>query len=102
MTGLVTLNADDHPCQCCTKHVPAPRRTVIHHILPLSWGGPDIPSNKIVLCDTGHYIVHWHLDRWKRTGSKFPRSSHDNAYLYDVASRGWDKLASRAMKQAKQ
>lgn len=31
---------------------------VTHHIIPLSWGGEDIPSNRMPLCDRCHAIIH--------------------------------------------
>ncbi len=35
--------------------------TEVHHILPTSMGGPDIPSNKVVLTGREHFIAHWLL-----------------------------------------
>lgn len=29
-----------------------------HHIQPTEMGGPDLPENKVRVCDTGHYNIH--------------------------------------------
>lgn len=29
-----------------------------HHVWPLGMGGPDVPSNIVVLCANGHGAVH--------------------------------------------
>jgi hypothetical protein len=45
-------------CTVHKYHWPPPQRTVKHHILPLEFGGPDIPGNLRLTCDTGHYNIH--------------------------------------------
>lgn len=45
-------------CQAHLSHCPEPLNFATHHILPLSWGGPDIPSNKVRVCATGHENIH--------------------------------------------
>lgn len=70
------------PCQSpltfmARKHNPAYAFSEAHHIVPLSWGGADVPANKINLCPNHHYAIHfvldeyvkaskpmWHLYRW--------------------------------------
>lgn len=39
-----------------------------HHIVPLSCGGPDEPSNLIELCPSHHALVHI---LWTRTGGRY-------------------------------
>lgn len=41
-----------------TYHRPKPLRLVVHHVQPLGMGGPDVPSNWVVTCDTGHFNLH--------------------------------------------
>lgn len=45
-------------CSVHANHRPIPLRIVIHHVQPLGMGGPDLPANKIPVCDTGHYNIH--------------------------------------------
>ena len=39
-------------CPCARAHVPRPTRLLVHHILPLAWGGQDVESNRVALCAT--------------------------------------------------
>lgn len=55
-------------CENPVSHVPAPLRTVRHHVWPLGWGGPDSGGNRVQCCDTCHYAVHAVLDAWRRAG----------------------------------
>lgn len=43
------------------RSIPDGTYTEVHHILPTSMGGPDIPSNKVVLTGREHFIAHWLL-----------------------------------------
>jgi len=43
-------------------HRPDPLRTVRHHIWPQEYGGPTVPDNLVLVCDTGHYNIHTLLD----------------------------------------
>ncbi len=40
-------------CFCCHNY-----ETTIHHIIPLSLGGLDIPENRIALCKSCHRTIH--------------------------------------------
>lgn len=55
-------------CVVHDTHRPRPLGTVVHHIQPKSAGGPDIPSNRVEICDTGHRNVHRLLDDLWSTG----------------------------------
>lgn len=35
-----------------------PIRGAVHHVWPRGAGGPDIPSNRVAVCETGHANVH--------------------------------------------
>lgn len=60
------------PCQIHSYHSPRPADTQVHHILPLSWGGPDAPENKISLCPTSHVNVHELLREYAAFGGEPP------------------------------
>jgi hypothetical protein len=49
-------------CSVHRYHWPRPTRTVLHHIWPLGMGGPDVKTNKVQVCDTGHYTIHGLID----------------------------------------
>ena len=48
-------------CSVCS----ATGMTEIHHIVPVSLGGPDTLSNKIELCLTCHSKAHNHRAEWR-------------------------------------
>lgn len=50
------------PCSLGSRHTPKPARTVKHHKIPLSWGGPNTVANQIDCCDNHHYAIHVVLD----------------------------------------
>lgn len=55
-------------CQVHRVHRPRPLRTVWHHIQPLAMHGDDIDSNKVAVCDTGHFDIHRLLGDLIRAG----------------------------------
>lgn len=71
------LSPTDFPCTGTGRHSPKPARTVLHHVVPLSWGGPDVPANKVVLCDNHHYGAHTAIDEYVRLSEKsWPTWTH--------------------------
>lgn len=46
----------------CALHVThgaaVSRRGAVHHIQPQGAGGPDVPENRITICETGHANLH--------------------------------------------
>ena len=82
------LDPDEYPCLCVGDHRPTSRLNHAHHVLPLAWGGPDEPDNRVPLCPTGHAIVHVLLRDWVRAGRQLNRG-YVNRYLYGVAAEGW-------------
>ena len=49
-------------CKVHAYHYPKPLRTVKHHIWPQEYGGPTVPENLVLVCDTGHYAIHTILE----------------------------------------
>jgi len=54
-------------CQVHAYHWPKPLRTVVHHLQPLAMDGPDVASNRVTVCDTGHFNIHRCLDDLLKT-----------------------------------
>jgi hypothetical protein len=77
----------DH-CNVHNYHRPTPLRLVDHHIQPLGMGGKDVWSNRVTVCDTGHYNIHRLLgDLIKSDGESMrPGGSHMERQL---ARQGW-------------
>lgn len=50
------------PCQLERHHSPISVLNVFHHIRPLSWGGINRATNRIVVCATTHATLHILLD----------------------------------------
>lgn len=46
------LSRGSYGCPCARVHVPRPTRLLVHHILPLAWGGQDVDTNRVTLCPT--------------------------------------------------
>ena len=48
----------DAVCKVHGSHAPRPLALEVHHIQPLAMLGPNIASNRIVVCPTGHTNIH--------------------------------------------
>lgn len=77
-----------HPCRCVKTHTPKINHTVIHHIVPMYWGGADTPENEIAICPNTHSEIHRMQDVFRRA-SKVVAMSGVSRYAYDLAVRGW-------------
>jgi hypothetical protein len=80
------------PCQIHRYHSPHVVDTDVHHIVPLSWGGPNIPSNKVSICPTGHRNVHELLREYAEFGGTPPWEIRCRFSVAEreLAQRGWD------------
>lgn len=56
------LTVPGNQCVVHGYHRPRPNRTVKHHIWPQEFGGPTVPANLVLVCDTGHYNIHARID----------------------------------------
>lgn len=89
----------DAACACVADHNPNVIVFHLHHIWPLSWGGPDVPDNELMLCPTGHLSVH-HLLRVARgtgtppDGLPWEMRRRFGPYLRAVAQDGWERWAA--------
>lgn len=69
MATLRTINVFHDPdvsCPCSANHTPKAVTFDLHHLIPLSWGGPDTDENSRVICPTTHRHVHLLLTRWRK------------------------------------
>lgn len=58
-------------CSNPIRHAPNPGAHLnLHHVVPLSWGGPDVPPNRMWLCPNCHELVHSLLNEYVRAGGK--------------------------------
>lgn len=48
----------EQTCQVHGSHRPAPMRVISHHIQPEAMGGTSLATNRVWVCDTGHYNIH--------------------------------------------
>lgn len=51
-------------CHQHREHVPQES----HHIWPLGWGGPDLQTNRILICSNAHSAIHRLMAIWVKTG----------------------------------
>jgi len=65
---------------------------VTHHIVPRSWDGPDVASNRVVLCPTAHTLVHELLNLYVHHGGRPPWSDRREfpVLIRRLAAKGWD------------
>jgi hypothetical protein len=83
-------------CPCVITHAPAAYVAELHHIVPRSWGGPDVPENLASVCNNTHQAVHHLLDDHVRLfrlagALELPWTvlRRYSAFQRDLAARGW-------------
>lgn len=83
-------------CKCVGQHVPEVHAPAVHHILPRSWGGPDVPANRVVLCPTTHENVHKLLNAYVHAGDvpAWSLRRSYSAYARGLAQLAWDQRPS--------
>lgn len=87
------------PCEMHREHIPKTHVNQVHHVWPLSEGGPDIADNKVVICPTGHYSVHDLLDHYKMLMGTVPweilkRYTREERNLAEL---GWKRMQRREL-----
>lgn len=72
-------------------HSPASYVAVVHHVVPLSWGGPDVAANKVTVCSNTHEATHRLLDDHIRFKGVPPweHRRRFNPLARDLAARAW-------------
>lgn len=92
MSGAGTVSHTDLDCACVTEHRPGNTEPDLHHVHPLSLGGPDTPENVVAVCPNAHRLVHQLLRSYQRAGGTPPWDvrRHYSPYTRSLAQRGWD------------
>lgn len=91
----VTLAPFGVGCPCVETHCPSSYVRVTHHVIPQSWGGPDVPGNKRDVCSNTHDATHRLIDdyvRYHRAGLGEPPWEHRrkfNALARAMAAVAW-------------
>jgi hypothetical protein len=57
------------PCQVHHTHYPRSHVNEIHHVWPLGYHGPNVSSNTVVVCATGHNSIHHLLEIMLKRGT---------------------------------
>lgn len=84
----------DKVCHIHLYHSPRPEYTERHHVLPLAWGGEDVPENTLLVCPTGHTNIHRLLKYYEDYNGKPPwtvRIGFSSAERR-LAERAWNEL----------
>lgn len=76
-------------CAVHGYHWPKPLRIVAHHVWPLGMGGPDEDTNKVAVCDSGHYNIHYLMVQLDRTG-RLPMTTGTRKERA-LATQGWEQ-----------
>jgi hypothetical protein len=74
-------------CVLHAYHSPEVVSFDVHHVIPISMGGPDIATNRIIVCPTGHRNVHTLIHAL---------TSGDEVHATDWGRTTWD-YAHRAL-----
>lgn len=89
----VSTHDEGQECACVMHHTPKVTHVHRHHILPLSWDGPDTPDNIVWLCPSSHEHVHILLRAYVKYEGAVPWSIRRqfNAYVNALAAEGWGR-----------
>lgn len=80
-------------CPCVKRHSPPAVVIEQHHVLPLSWGGPDTPANKVAICAQTHFTIHALLNQYVHTGDTPSRGELNQfpPYARILAAQAWQQ-----------
>jgi hypothetical protein len=82
-------------CICVSDHRPPPLVLHSHHVVPLSWDGPDVPANRVTICPTCHTSTHMLLDLYVALNRE-PTPAEMRAKFGRIPNRQMQVLAARA------
>lgn len=84
-------------CVCVANHSPTPQAINRHHILPLSWGGPNTVTNLVDVCPTTHENIHRLLNAYVKVQGvpAWEIRRLYSPYVRDLAARAWAQRPSQ-------
>jgi hypothetical protein len=85
-------NIGNVTCSLHAYHSPEVVSFDVHHIWPQGEGGPDVPSNRAIVCPTGHRNVHTLIRLMLLYG---PEPINENAWgktTWAMALAGYGKI----------
>lgn len=83
-------------CKVCNKE----GTTELHHIVPLSLGGPDNKANRIRLCLECHSLAHNHREEWRRlTREGIAKAKERGAYANHGRERTIDRVKVKQLRE---
>ncbi len=87
------------PCEVHKAHTPRSHINEKHHVWPLGHGGPDIPTNLVVVCATGHNNIHRLLELMLRGNGQvaYPTLRQFTTGERQYARLGYDRIRRKAM-----
>lgn len=86
VTAAELAPSPDHQCLVHRTHTPRPLLLHVHHVQPQGMGGPDIETNRVTICPTGHFNVHTVMAALV-FGHPVPKSTRNER---DLAQAGFD------------
>lgn len=87
------------PCTIHGDHRPNSHLNHRHHVWPLGDGGPDSPTNVVVVCPTGHENIHLLIRLLKKYNgilSRFMLRGFSKEEI-KLAYLGYERLTKRRM-----
>ena len=92
MSELVGRYPLGEGCVCVSSHTPSAYVPHKHHIIPLSWDGPDTADNIVMLCPNSHTAVHRLINDYVRAGGEpsWEIRRQFGPYVRKLAAIAWE------------
>jgi len=84
-------------CEIHNSHYPKPHRIDVHHIWPTGEGGPDVPSNVLGVCQTGHTNIHELLELYLDGGVLWEIERTYGANERKYAKLGYERISNQKL-----
>lgn len=102
-TQLVAKDDEGEGCELHHRHDPRPHQLHWHHVHPTGAGGPNTRANKKRACPTGHYNVHFLLDKMLKAGTVSVDTKRYTRFEVEWARAGFNAIkAYEAQQKAQQ
>jgi hypothetical protein len=97
---MATLKYEEpDPCEVHLTHTPHMALGDEHHVWPKGLGGPDIPSNIVTVCPTGHRNIHQLLEEFALYKGVPPWDVLKRWGVEErkLAALGWKRMTNKKM-----